>query len=74
MQGGNGGDDAIDMAADISYKRNELEQLAHEQSQCEADSDDSDEEMKSDSSEPVNEYIFLIDRSGSMYNTIKLVC
>ena len=62
---------AIDMAADVNYGRNELEQLAHEDELAMADESDSDEEMK-DSDEARNEYIFLLDRSGSMYNTIAL--
>lgn len=62
---------AIDMAADVKYGRNELEQLAHEDELAMADESDSDEEMK-DSDEARNEYIFLLDRSGSMYNTIAL--
>ena len=31
---------------------------------------DSDEEESKESGDECNEYIFLIDRSGSMYNTI----
>ena len=37
------------------------------------EAEDSDEESKGDN-EPKNEYIFLLDRSGSMYNTIELAC
>lgn len=65
--------DDIDTSADVKYGRNEVEQMQHEEAtaQLDEESDYDDEEMK-DESENCQEYIFLIDRSGSMYNTIKL--
>ena len=62
----------LDMAADVKYSRTELEQLAHEQDMADRDEaaqDNDDEEQKEGECQ---EYIFLIDRSGSMYNTINL--
>lgn len=54
----------IDSTAGIKYQRTELEQLSHDSMMNDCDDDDEDESRK--------EYIFLIDRSGSMHTTIKL--
>ena len=61
--------DAIDILPDIKYQRNEAEQKAHKELLDNQDDEDSEEELKE---VDTNEYIFLIDRSGSMYQTITL--
>ena len=66
------GQDLIDVSPEQRYARNESEQLAYIQAKSAAieDDSDSDEEVKGEES---NEYIFLIDRSGSMYgNRVEL--
>ena len=68
-------DGEIDTSACVRYGRNELEQMKHldalEELEQQSDSEEDDEEMK-DGIDNKNEYIFLIDRSGSMHHTIKL--
>ena len=70
--------DSIDLLSGVSYKRNSDEEKAYLEEKQREDEElsasDSDEEMKGEEvkEEEQNEYIFLIDRSGSMYHTIKL--
>ena len=57
------------MSAYVRYQRNEAEQLAHKELLENLNEEDSEEEkLKEDELDDVRaEYIFLIDRSGSMY-------
>ena len=60
----------IDTSNTVRYARTELEEEQHLQEKEALDENSDDEDLDIDESK--KEYIFLIDRSGSMYHTIKL--
>ena len=69
-----GNADLIDMDPTVTYSRNPQETLEYRQfieNQEEDEKMDLEEEAKEEA-EVAKEYIFLIDRSGSMYHTITL--